>query len=720
MANIVLCMIVKDEAHVIERCLRHALPAIDAACICDTGSTDETPELIERVLGDADIPYRICRHDWIDFGTNRTQSYAEARSLAQDLGWDIGESYAYVLDADMILRVGEDFDPGELDADGYKLRVRHSSLTFSFLFMLKLAYDWQCIGAAHEYWSAEDASDIRFLDSLAVDHLADGGVSDDKLDHYRRLLEADLERDPDNARTVFYLGQTHFDLKQYDAAREFYCQRAEMDDWPEEAWYARYRAAVCTAEMDGWESAAGEFLGAWADRPERAEPLYALAYYARRENAHDVALMAAERALQIPIPEGDLLFVDHFAYRQGPTEVISIAAFYTGQHARGADACDVLIHNRATHQGSRRLALSNSRFYVRPLFTPENAIRVGIPHEYLTGNSMVPGNVSIRRSDRGYLLVNRLLNYYLDADGNFLVREPETQYISSNVAIKYDRDLDARSVALLDDQILENHADVRPGYSPVRGVEDLRLVRWNGAWWFTGNSFQFGQPWLWQVVLGRLNDACTRIESLTPLNVTEYMRQEKNWLPFVHEGRLLLLYGADPTLVLEPDPDTGTCRVVGHHVPTMSLEHFRGSSPLIPFNGRYLGIVHEVVARDAKRTYLHRFFILDPATWKITHVSHPFTFLHTGVEYCCGLTWAHEPTELLLSFSFEERESWIARIDREQVREMLLPIESLAQLKPLPGLEENSDPRPQASALSARPKRPRWLSPQRLLRSESD
>ena len=50
--TITLCMIVKDEARVIERCLASVLPLIDNWVIVDTGSTDGTQELIKYMLKD--------------------------------------------------------------------------------------------------------------------------------------------------------------------------------------------------------------------------------------------------------------------------------------------------------------------------------------------------------------------------------------------------------------------------------------------------------------------------------------------------------------------------------------------------------------------------------------------------------------------------------------------------------------------------------------------
>ena len=46
--TIVLNMIVKNESRVIERMLKSVSPLIDYYVICDTGSTDETPNIIRR------------------------------------------------------------------------------------------------------------------------------------------------------------------------------------------------------------------------------------------------------------------------------------------------------------------------------------------------------------------------------------------------------------------------------------------------------------------------------------------------------------------------------------------------------------------------------------------------------------------------------------------------------------------------------------------------
>jgi glycosyltransferase involved in cell wall biosynthesis len=50
MKTISLCMIVKNESHVIERCLNSVKPLLDYVLIVDTGSTDNTIEVIYNWL----------------------------------------------------------------------------------------------------------------------------------------------------------------------------------------------------------------------------------------------------------------------------------------------------------------------------------------------------------------------------------------------------------------------------------------------------------------------------------------------------------------------------------------------------------------------------------------------------------------------------------------------------------------------------------------------
>ena len=59
MYNLTLSMIVKNEAPNIERCLASVAPFINYYVICDTGSTDNTKEIIKKFFDEKGIPGEI-------------------------------------------------------------------------------------------------------------------------------------------------------------------------------------------------------------------------------------------------------------------------------------------------------------------------------------------------------------------------------------------------------------------------------------------------------------------------------------------------------------------------------------------------------------------------------------------------------------------------------------------------------------------------------------
>ena len=69
--TICLNMIVKNESKIIKRLFESVLPIIDTYCICDTGSTDNTVELIQEFFDSKNIKGSVVFEPFKDFAHNR-------------------------------------------------------------------------------------------------------------------------------------------------------------------------------------------------------------------------------------------------------------------------------------------------------------------------------------------------------------------------------------------------------------------------------------------------------------------------------------------------------------------------------------------------------------------------------------------------------------------------------------------------------------------------
>lgn len=350
MSSVCLCMIVRDESAVIERCLDSVRELIDTWVICDTGSTDGTPQLIEAALDG--VEGTLHHRPWIDFGHNRSELIDFARGAAD---------YLLLLDADMTVRTSAAL-PAQLTADSYLLR-HAGDPEYWIKRLVRADRPWRYVGSTHEYLTVTGDDDERRLDAIVIEHHADGGARADKLQRDVRLLTRDLERGPAEGRTVFYLAQTYRDMGETEHALELYERRAGMGGWPEEVFYSLYQSGILRDQLGDWPSAMATLIRAWEYRPVRLEPLYSLASRLREREQYETAHLFASRGLDRPMP-ADVLFVHPSVWRWGILFEFSISAYWTGDARAALRACDRLLAIGELPDVYRRQTLANRRFCV--------------------------------------------------------------------------------------------------------------------------------------------------------------------------------------------------------------------------------------------------------------------------------------------------------------------------------------------------------------------
>ena len=178
----------------------------------------------------------------------------------------------------------------------------------------------------------------------------DGGHKQDKYIRDERLLREGLA-DPNEdegvkTRYTFYLAQTLQTLKKYAESISFYRKRIALGGWQEEVFYSQYQIGCCYEQMPDHERATGSYMEAWAMRPTRSEPLYALSKMYRMMDKKEAGLLFALRGKEIFKPD-DGLFVNYNVYEWGFDEEISILAYWVGNYRKkGKKSIKKLLRNK--------------------------------------------------------------------------------------------------------------------------------------------------------------------------------------------------------------------------------------------------------------------------------------------------------------------------------------------------------------------------------------
>jgi glycosyltransferase involved in cell wall biosynthesis len=675
--KICLTMIVKNESKIIERCLGKTLGIVDYVCVCDTGSSDNTVQIVEDFLKEHKISGKVYRHQWKNFGHNRTLSVMAAKKMLYEYQEPLDKVYLLLLDADMMLEVTSNFDKRQLALGSYLLKQKNGFISYDNVRLIKASIPWRCVGPTHEYWSPGAPCIQSRLDSLWIDDRNDGGCKSDKFERDVRLLTQGLIDEPNNPRYMFYLAQSYMCLQKYTEAISWYKKRINCGGL-EEVWYSKYMIGDCYKALQNWDSALKWYLEAYSTRPSRAEPLRKISEYYLKHDKYELAYLFAKKGRSIPYPSSDFLFVADSIYNYELDEDLSIAGYYCSLGKEdGLAATDRLICKRTTPETIRENAYRNLRYYLKPLenvhFKPLKILLPKISSS--SAQTYQPTNPSILTIADGYLVLVRSVNYRQEK-GNYTPLDPSDPLVRTrNFLVKYTKDWKM----VWQKEILEKVPRQTFSEAQVLGLEDCRLIapyKEGEVLRLLATACDMDKSVYAQQTLCELQEEgeCFSLTKCTPLLSPHKAYCEKNWLPFYHKNKLCVVYSHAPFEIYSLDEVTGECSSFVSYMPQSRFENFRGSASPIPFDEGYLLLEHEVIfPREKERIYAHRFVFLDKQC-KIHKITKPFTFQHTGVEFSCGMTLNHEKDQILIGCGIEDKEAYVLTIPVAKVRAMLYPV----------------------------------------------
>ena len=475
---ICLNMIVRNEAHIVAEVLDSVAPYISSWVIVDTGSDDGTQDLVQKHMARLGIPGELHERAWRDFGHNRT----EALTLAQGHG-----DYIWVMDADDIVVGNPNFT--RLGADVYWLRYGDASCMFWLAQLFRDGVRVRWVGITHEYAAWDEACTVARLEGeyrIADRQLSARNLSGQKNARDRDLLLTEVERNPEDARSVIYLALSYFCLGDFVNACKWYARRAEMGGWEEEVYYAMYRLAESMANLGApWPDVQDAYLKAWEFRPTRAEALYAIACRYRVGQRYQLGFLFAERAAEIPLPEEDVIDVRADVYGWRAADEQAVCGSWIDTHAEAFTLCRRLLARPDLPEGDRQRIAGNRDVCVPTMLEAASSYPEALVQRLLAGPGEAEVVVSlVAGPDRALTehTLNSFVHCCLDAPriGHFFV---------------IDAGLCAQDRALLSERYeFLDFVDPGPGDGPGALLADLRDHIDARFWLHLGEGWQFFAP----------------------------------------------------------------------------------------------------------------------------------------------------------------------------------------------------------------------------------
>lgn len=680
MTKICLNMIVKNESKIIERLMLSVLPLIDSYCICDTGSTDNTVELIETFFEKHNIPGKIVTEPFQDFGYNRTFALKACNGLAN-------ADYLLLMDADMKMRINPALNIAELKNSltqgAYYIYQGSDTFFYKNVRILKNDPEYSYWGVTHEFVKTPQGTVYVEIDRarLFIDDIGDGGAKADKFERDVKLLLKGLEENPGNDRYTFYLANSYRDAGMSKEAIERYQERIKIGGWHEEIWHSHYSIGKCYERMGDMPNAINAWLEAYQFYPNRIENLYRIVHYYRCNGKNTLACSFYEMAKEelVKNTTQDHLFLEKEVYDFKLDYEFTVLAYYRNPNKLDVvAACMKVMFHPHTPENLAKNVLSNYKFYSPKLvdfgMQCDNLhILKKIGNTLNIDSSLISSTPSICVDPmvKSRLIVNlRYVNYRIGDKGEYINKE---NIVTKNV------------IAYIDiskkEWRLESETELKynPSYDNLYvGLEDVRIMGHGGKLYFNANR-GLGQGNM--VIEHGLINLKSRSTLSHIIEIDGQHGIEKNWVMFEDvERELKMIYGWHPLrigkIIDHPESKIDDKNnpmkkfVVTNEIRTPAFfKWLRGST-----NGQRVGdeiwFICHVVSYEDRRYYYHIIVALDAKTLTVRRYSRIFTFEKEKVEYTLGFIYLEDTRELLIGYSLMDRETKYISVHKDKVESL--------------------------------------------------
>lgn len=330
--DLCLVMIVKDEEDTMERCLKAVAPYIKYWVIVDTGSTDNTIDVINKTMLSLGIPGELHERPWVNFEVNRTESLNLAKGKC-DYRWIIDADDTFTPDNPNV----NPFAGLDKGPDCYQILYKLNNLQYHRAQIVKSEQNWVYKGVLHEFLHLDEPKENIYQSPIPnafviadISPLKRASSLEEKYANDAKILEKALIDEPSNDRYMFYLAQSYRDSEQLEKSIEAYKKRIAMGGWEEEVYYSMYMIAKMKERMGApIEEVTNLYSRAWEYRPARLEAAFHTMRKFREQKRFLIAFAYGDVAIKTRGTQ-DILFIEAEIWQWRLLDEYSLAAHYIG------------------------------------------------------------------------------------------------------------------------------------------------------------------------------------------------------------------------------------------------------------------------------------------------------------------------------------------------------------------------------------------------------
>ena len=342
-----LCIMVKNAGPQFENMLIQNMHLIDKWTILDTGSTDDTIDIINRVLT-GKKKGELFQEPFINFRDSRNRLLELA---GQDCKYTLMLDDTYVIQGDLRAFLNE--INGDQRATSFTLYIQSDDTIYGSNRIIKSNSGLKYVHKIHEVITDKDNINIvipkhnSFIDDKRFDYMEKRTQDRKQLD--LKLLYEEVDENPHDPRAYYYLAQTYNLLEDYEKSFFYFTKRAEFTNsgFVQELVDALFESArIANFKLNKpWPMCEELYNKCYKVDESRPESLYFIGIHYYLENNFSKAFGYFKKAFEIGFPL-------HCQYSLKPTlsyhflpKFLCKICYELNEYDLGKQACELFLKN---------------------------------------------------------------------------------------------------------------------------------------------------------------------------------------------------------------------------------------------------------------------------------------------------------------------------------------------------------------------------------------